>query len=77
MVITKKPPLSILRHLRVVNSAFLKQRFDGCLFQISFYRFIFKETKDAGVIILLVFRSAYKNCKFLQIKKYRLLKLGL
>ena len=37
MVITKKSLLSILRHLRVVNSAFLKQRFDGCLFQVSFY----------------------------------------
>ena len=37
MVITKKSPLSILRHLRVVNSEFLKQRFDGCLFQVSFY----------------------------------------
>ena len=32
MIITKKSPSSILRHLRVVNSAFLKQRFDGCLF---------------------------------------------
>ena len=31
MVITKKSPLSILRHLRVVNSAFLKQHFDGSL----------------------------------------------
>ena len=37
MVITKKSPLSILRHLRVVNLEFLKQRFDGCLFQVSFY----------------------------------------
>ena len=34
MVITKKSPLSILRHLRVVN---LEQRFDGCLFHVSFY----------------------------------------
>ena len=37
MVITKKSPLSILRYLRVVNSEFLKQRLDGCLFQVSFY----------------------------------------
>ena len=37
MVITKKSPLSILRYLRVVNSAFLKQCFDGCLFHVSFY----------------------------------------
>ena len=41
MVITKTSPLSILRHLRVVNSAFLKQRFDGCLFLVSFYLYIF------------------------------------
>ena len=30
MVITKKSPLSILNHLRVVNLACLKQRFDDC-----------------------------------------------
>ena len=30
-----------LRHLRVVNSEFLKQRFDGCLFQVSFYLYNF------------------------------------
>ena len=41
MVITKKSPLCILRHLRVVSSAFLKQRFDGCLFQVSFYLYNF------------------------------------
>ena len=41
VVVTKKSPLSILRHLRVVNSAFLKQRFDGCLFQVPFYCTIF------------------------------------
>ena len=41
MVITKKSPLSILRHLRVINSEFLKQRFDGCLFQVSFYLYNF------------------------------------
>ena len=41
MVITKKSPLSILRHLRVVNSEFMKQRFDGCLFQLSFYLYNF------------------------------------
>ena len=41
MVITKNYPLSILRHLRVVNSELLKQRFDGCLFQVSFYLYNF------------------------------------
>ena len=41
MVITKNSPLSILRHLRVVNSELLKQRFDGCLFQVSFYLYNF------------------------------------
>ena len=38
MVITKKSPLSILRHLRVINSEFLKQRFEGCLFQAIYYK---------------------------------------
>ena len=37
MVITKKSPLSILNHLRVINLTCLKQRFDDCLFQVSFY----------------------------------------
>ena len=37
----KKSPLSILRHLKVINSEFLKQRFDGCLFQVSFYLYNF------------------------------------
>ena len=39
----KKSPLSILIHLRVVNLACLKQRFDDCLFQISFclYNFFY------------------------------------
>ena len=37
MVITKKSPLSSLIHLRVVNLACLKQCFDDCLFQVSFY----------------------------------------
>ena len=41
MVITKKSPLSILIHLRVVNLACLKQSFDDCLFQGSFYLYIF------------------------------------
>ena len=41
MVITKKSPLSILRHLGVVNSEFLKQRFDGCLFKFHFICTIF------------------------------------
>ena len=36
-----------------------------------------KETKGAGVKTLLVSGSAYKNYKFLRIKKLRLLKLGL
>ena len=27
----------ILRHLRIVSLEFLKQHFDGCLFQVSFY----------------------------------------
>ena len=41
MVITKKSPLSILNHLRVINLAYLKQRFDDCLFEISFYLYNF------------------------------------
>ena len=41
MIITKKSPLSILRHLRVINSEFLRQRFDDCLFQVSFYLYNF------------------------------------
>ena len=41
MVITKKSSFSILHHLRVVNSEFLKQCFDGCLFQVSFYLYNF------------------------------------
>ena len=41
MVITEKSPLSILSHLRVINLACLKQRFDGCLFQVSFYLYNF------------------------------------
>ena len=53
MVITKTSPLSILRHLRVVNSEFLKQRFDGCLFQVSFYRYNF------FIIYNLFYQSLY------------------
>ena len=41
MVITKKSSLSILNHLRVINLACLKQRFDDCLFQVSFYLYNF------------------------------------
>ena len=41
MVITKKSPLSILNHLRVINLACLKQPFDDCLFQVSFYLYNF------------------------------------
>ena len=42
MVITKKSPLSILNHLRVINLTYLKQqRFDDCLFQVSFYLYNF------------------------------------
>ena len=37
MVITKISPLSIQNHLRVINLTCLKQRFDDCLFQVSFY----------------------------------------
>ena len=37
MIIKKRYPLSILSHPRVVNLACLKQRFNGCLFQVSFY----------------------------------------
>ena len=37
MVITKKSPLSILNHLRVINLTCLKQRFNDCLFQVSLY----------------------------------------
>ena len=37
MVITKKSTLSVLNHLRVINLTCLKQRFDDCLFQVSFY----------------------------------------
>ena len=41
MVITKKSPLSILNHLRVINLTCLKQRLDDCLFQVSFYLYNF------------------------------------
>ena len=41
VITTEKSPLSILCHLRVINLACLKQRFDGCLFQISFYLYNF------------------------------------
>ena len=41
MVITKKSPLSILNHLRVINLTCLKQRFNDCLFQVSFYLYNF------------------------------------
>ena len=41
MVITKKSPLSILNHLRVINLTCLKERFDECLFQVSFYLYNF------------------------------------
>ena len=41
MVITKKSPLSILNHPRVINLTCLKQRFDDCLFQVSFYLYNF------------------------------------
>ena len=36
-----KSSLFILSHLRVINLACLKQRFDGCLFQVSFYLYNF------------------------------------
>ena len=53
MVIGEKSLLSILCHLRVVNSAFLKQRFDGCLFQVSFYLYNF------FIIYNLFYQSLY------------------
>ena len=53
MVITKKSPLSILIHLRVINLARLKQRFDDCLFQVSFYLYNF------FIIYNLLYQSLY------------------
>ena len=53
MVIGEKSLLSILCHLRVVNSAFLKQRFDGCLFQVSFHLYNF------FIIYNLFYQSLY------------------
>ena len=53
ILITKKSPLSTLRHHRVVNSEFLKQRFDGCLFQVSFYLYYF------FIIYNLFYQSLY------------------
>ena len=53
LVITRKSLLSIRRHLRVDNSAFLKQRFDGCVFQVSFYLYNF------FVIYNLLYQSLY------------------
>ena len=43
MVITKnlQSPVTILNHLRVINLTCLKQRFDDCLFQVSFYLYNF------------------------------------
>ena len=41
MVVTKKSPLSILIHLRVVNLACLKQRFDDCSSFILPVQFIY------------------------------------
>ena len=54
MVITKKSPLSILIHLRVVNLACLKQRFDDCLFQVSFCLYNF------FIIYNLLYQNLYK-----------------
>ena len=53
MVITKKSALSILIHLSVVNLACLKQRFDDCLFQVSFCLF------NCFIIYNLVYQSLY------------------
>ena len=50
MVNTLNFPLSNLRHLRVVNSEFLKQHFDGCL---SFYLYNF------FIIYKLFYQSLY------------------
>ena len=54
MVITKKSSLSILIHLRVVNLACLKQRFDDCLFQVSFCLYNF------FIIYNLLYQNLYK-----------------
>ena len=53
MVITKKSPLSILIHFRVVNLACLKQLFDECIFQVSFYLYSFL------IIYNLFYQSLY------------------
>ena len=54
MVITKKSPLSILRHLRVINSEFLKQRFGGCLFQASFFLYNFISLSTISIYIYIL-----------------------
>ena len=69
MVATKKSPFSILIHLRVVNLACLKQRFDGCLFQVLFslYTFFIIYNLFSKILYILhltiVARSILKNIK--------------
>ena len=53
MIITRKSPLPILSHQRVVNLALLKQRFDGCLFHVSFYLY------NSVIIYNLFYQSLY------------------
>ena len=57
MVITKKSPLSILNHLRVINLTCLKQRFDDGLFQVSFYLYNF-----FSIYVYIIY--IYKLCAF-------------
>ena len=53
MLITKKSPLPILIHFRVVNLPCLEQRFDNCLFQVLFYVYSFP------IIYSLFYQSFY------------------
>ena len=62
MVITKKSPLSILNHLRVINLTCLKQRFDDCLFQVfSIYNIFYKSS--CILHFTIVARSIFKDIK--------------
>ena len=71
MVIGEKSLLSILCHLRVVNSAFLKQRFDGCLFQVSFYLYNFFNYLYIYVYIPYIYISIYiHTCIYIRIYIY-------
>ena len=57
MVITKKSPLSILIHRRVVNLACLKQRFDDCLFHFT------------SAIFFIIYNIFYQSSCILHFKK--------